>query len=41
MQEILASKNWIDFKQNIRNLGTKEKGDAFELLVKYYFFTGF
>jgi hypothetical protein len=36
MSEIFTSKNWIDFKQNIRNLNTKEKGDAFELLVKYY-----
>ncbi|RJP78608.1 MAG: hypothetical protein C4522_12595 [Desulfobacteraceae bacterium] len=36
MNEIAISQNWTDFKNNISNLKTKEKGDAFELLVKYY-----
>ena len=36
MKEIIRSKNWNDFKNNISGLTTKGKGDAFELLVKYY-----
>lgn len=33
---ILQANNWLQFKDQIKNLSTKEKGDAFELLTKYY-----
>ncbi len=29
--------NWQDFDDKLSSLGNKEKGDAFELLTKYYF----
>jgi len=34
---ILNSNNWEEFNQNLVKLGDKEKGDAFELLTKYFF----
>jgi predicted helicase len=36
MKEIIKANNWSDFKHNITRLTSKGKGDAFELLVKYY-----
>lgn len=36
MKEIIESNNWYDFKRNVSELTSKGKGDAFELLVKYY-----
>jgi len=40
MKHILQkSKNWTDFRNHLEGLSTKEKGDAFELLVKYYLLT--
>ena len=36
MKEIIESNNWYDFKRNISELTSKGRGDAFELLVKYY-----
>ena len=36
MQEIIQSNSWNDFKDSLSGLTAKEKGDAFELLVKYY-----
>jgi superfamily II DNA or RNA helicase len=34
---ILNSNNWEQFNQNLVKLDKKEKGDAFELLTKYFF----
>ena len=34
---ILNSNNWEEFNQNLVKLDNKEKGDAFELLTKYFF----
>jgi len=34
---ILNSNNWEEFNQNLVKLDKKEKGDAFELLTKYFF----
>jgi len=34
---ILNSNNWEEFNQNLAKLDNKEKGDAFELLTKYFF----
>ena len=35
-QLLLEINNWSDFKSSVHGLNTKEKGDAFELLTKYY-----
>jgi predicted helicase len=36
MQVVKNSKSWDEFKEGLEPLGSKEKGDAFELLTKYF-----
>jgi len=35
-QQILVANSWMQFKSQLKNLSTKEKGDCFELLTKTY-----